>query len=73
MNMQWIVSAAEDSATGIVETRRWDVAGQFRANSGLKNREYFASVPGRTQYSKRAEASMQSIQPLDFQSLHLYQ
>jgi len=71
MNMQWIALAEELTATGIVEMWQWDVADQFRTNSGLKNWGFSATVPGWNQYFEWSEGGIQPMQPLDIQSQNL--
>src|SRR3989442_5447913 len=44
--MRWVAPAEKDNATATLETRLWDAADQFRANSGLKSQEYSAPVLG---------------------------
>ena len=42
---KWIAPSEKDAANSTLE-RVWDVADQFRANSGLKAREYSGSILG---------------------------
>ena len=42
--MQWIAPPEKDAASTSLEERLWDAAGQFRAYSGLKRREYSESA-----------------------------
>src|SRR5439155_5200707 len=44
--MRWVAPSEKDPATATLETRLWDAADQFRANSGLKSQEYSAPVLG---------------------------
>ena len=44
--MHWVAPAEKDAATTTLETRLWEAADQFRANSGLKSQEYSAPVLG---------------------------
>lgn len=44
--MQWIAPSEKDTATISLEKRLWDVADQFRANSGLKAQEYSGPILG---------------------------
>lgn len=44
--MIWIAPSEKDTASAALETRLWDAADQFRANSGLKAQEYSAPVLG---------------------------
>lgn len=44
--MHWIAPTEKDTAAATLETRLWDAADQFRANSGLKAQEYSAPVLG---------------------------
>ena len=44
--MQWIAPAEKDATSSTIERRLWDVADQFRANSGLKAQEYSAPILG---------------------------
>lgn len=44
--MDWIAPAAKDTASASLETRLWDAADQFRANSGLKPQEYSGPILG---------------------------
>ena len=38
--MRWVAPSEKDTATVTLETRLWDAADQFRANSGLKPLNY---------------------------------
>ena len=38
--MKWIASFQKDAGDAALEKRLWDAATQFRANSGLKSKEY---------------------------------
>lgn len=44
--MLWIAPSEKDTATATLEARLWDVADQFRANSGLKAQEYSGPILG---------------------------
>ena len=44
--MRWIAPTEKDAETATLETRLWEAADQFRANSGLKSQEYSAPVLG---------------------------
>ena len=44
--MQWIAPTAKDASATTLETRLWDAADQFRANSGLKPQEYSGPILG---------------------------
>src|SRR5665213_2202761 len=44
--MHWIVPTEKDVNTATLETRLWEAADQFRANSGLKSQEYSVPVLG---------------------------
>ena len=44
--MRWIAPSEKDTATTALETRLWDAADQFRANSGLKAQEYSGPILG---------------------------
>ena len=44
--MQWIAPSEKDTANGTLETRLWDAADQFRANSGLTAAQYSQPVLG---------------------------
>ena len=44
--MIWIAPSEKDTDNAALEIRLWDVADQFRANSGLKAQEYSAPVHG---------------------------
>jgi type I restriction enzyme M protein len=44
--MQWIAPTERDLATTTLEKRLWEAADQFRANSGLKAREYSGPLLG---------------------------
>jgi hypothetical protein len=44
--MHWIAPSEKNTATVTLETRLWEAADQFRANSGLKSQEYSAPVLG---------------------------
>ena len=44
--MIWIAPSERDTDNAALETRLWDAADQFRANSGLKSQEYSAPVLG---------------------------
>jgi len=44
--MQWIAPSEKDTLTQTLETRLWDSADQFRANSGLKAQEYSGPILG---------------------------
>lgn len=44
--MQWIAPSEKDSANTTLEKRLWEVADQFRANSGLKAQEYSGPILG---------------------------
>jgi hypothetical protein len=43
--MIWIAPSENETATDTLEKRLWDAADQFRANSGLKAREYSGPIP----------------------------
>jgi len=44
--MHWIAPTEKDSVSATLETRLWNAADQFRANSGLKAQEYSSPVLG---------------------------
>jgi type I restriction enzyme M protein len=44
--MHWIAPSEKNDANGTLENRLWESADQFRANSGLKSKEYSAPVLG---------------------------
>lgn len=44
--LHWIAPSEKDSTTANLEKRLWDVADQFRANSGLKAQEYSGPILG---------------------------
>jgi type I restriction enzyme M protein len=44
--MHWIAPSEKDAASASLEKRLWDVADQFRANSGLKAQEYSGPILG---------------------------
>src|SRR5258707_14547582 len=44
--MHWIAPSEKGSESKSLETRLWEAADQFRANSGLKAQEYSAPVLG---------------------------
>jgi type I restriction-modification system DNA methylase subunit len=44
--MIWIAPSEKNSLTATLETRLWDSADQFRANSGLKAQEYSGPILG---------------------------
>jgi type I restriction enzyme M protein len=44
--MNWIAPSEKDTANGMLETRLWDAADQFRANSGLTAAQYSQPVLG---------------------------
>jgi type I restriction enzyme M protein len=44
--MLWVAPSEKDTATATLETRLWDAADQFRANSGLKAQEYSGPILG---------------------------
>ena len=44
--MHWIAPTARDANIDILESRLWDAADQFRANSGLRAEQYFKSELG---------------------------
>jgi type I restriction enzyme M protein len=44
--MRWIAPSEKDSASASLEKRLWDAADQFRANSGLKAKEYSGPILG---------------------------
>ena len=44
--MRWVAPTEKDTANEVLEKRLWDVADQFRANSGLKAGQYSTPVLG---------------------------
>jgi type I restriction enzyme M protein len=44
--LQWIAPSEKDTVNGTLETRLWDAADQFRANSGLTAAQYSQPVLG---------------------------
>jgi type I restriction enzyme M protein len=44
--MQWIAPTEKDTSAATLENRLWEVADQFRANSGLKAQEYSGPILG---------------------------
>ncbi len=44
--MKWTAPAQKDTGSATLEKRLWDVADQFRANSGLKAQEYSGPILG---------------------------
>ena len=44
--MQWVAPSEKDAATSALETRLWEAADQFRANSGLSAAQYSQPVLG---------------------------
>jgi type I restriction enzyme M protein len=44
--LQWIAPSEKDTANGTLETRLWDAADQFRANSGLTAAQYSQPILG---------------------------
>jgi type I restriction enzyme M protein len=44
--MHWIAPSQQDDQAAGLEKRLWDAADQFRANSGLKSREYSGPILG---------------------------
>ncbi len=69
--MKWTAPAQKDTGSATLEKRLWDVADQFRANSGLKAQEYsgpilgliflrFAEVRFSSQHAKLVQAGTSS-------------
>jgi type I restriction enzyme M protein len=44
--MRWIAPSERDAASTLLETRLWNAADQFRANSGLRSQEYSGPILG---------------------------
>jgi type I restriction enzyme M protein len=42
----WIAASSKDAEVSLLEKNLWDVADQFRANSGLKAQEYSGPLLG---------------------------
>jgi len=72
--MQWIAPSEKDTANETLEKRLWAAVDQFRANSGLKSKEYSAPVLGliflrfaevRFAAQRPSKAGLRHVAPVD--------